>query len=118
MVNLGHLGGHVRGDMARGALCRRRASQIDHLVGNAYTLVTKCRTYEDGKSLEPHNNLARVPRSDAFLRAVGRTKMVGDCAHCAAWLCNAIGKGLVIDLSAWVAEGDGRGVLEHMQQVW
>ena len=43
---------------------------------------------------------------------------MGDYAHCAARLCNAIAKRLGSDLSAWVAAGDGRGIIGRMQEVW
>ena len=42
---------------------------------------------------------------------------MGDYAHCAARLCNAIAKRLGSDLSAWVAAGDGRGMIGRMQEV-
>ena len=79
--------------------------------------VTKCCTCEDGDGLEPHDNVTPMARWGAFLRAVRRTKRVGDYAHCAARLCIAIAKCLVSDLSAWVAGGDGRGVIGCMQEV-
>ena len=83
-----------------------------------YSPVTKCWTCDDGDSLEPHDNVPPMARQGAFLRALQRTKRVGDYAHCAARLCNAIAKRLASDLSAWVASGDGRGVIGRMQEVW
>ena len=85
---------------------------------SSYSLVTKCWTCEDGDSLELHDNVTLMACWGAFLRAMRRTKRVGDYAHCAARLCNAIAKRLASDLSAWVAVGDGRGVLGCMQEVW
>ena len=64
-----------------------------------YSPVTKCWTCEVGDSLELHDNVTPMARWGAVLRAVRRTKSVGDYAHCAAWLCNAIAKRLASDLS-------------------
>ena len=43
---------------------------------------------------------------------------MGDYAHCAARLCNAIAKRLGSDVSARVASGDGWWVIGRMQEVW
>ena len=82
-----------------------------------YSPVTKCSTREDGDNLEPCDNITLMAPWGAFLRAPRRTKRVGACAHCAARFCNAIAKRLGSDLSAWVAGGDGRGVIGRMQEV-
>ena len=83
-----------------------------------YSPMSKFWTCEDGDSLEPHDNVTPMAPWGAFLRAVRRTMRVADYAHCAARLCNSIAKQLVSDLSAWVAGGDGRGVIDRMQEVW
>ena len=111
--------------------------QIEYLETNCNVVLTgrqtmgfECFLIRDGKgmqmsnrlldmdSLEPNDNVTALPRWGAFLRGMRRTKRVGDYAHCAARLCNAIAKRQGSDLSAWVAAGDGGGIIGRVQEVW
>ena len=54
----------------------------------------------------------------AFLRAILPPRCVGDYAHATDRLCNATQIRLQQDVSYWVQEGDGRGVIGRLKDVW
>ena len=54
----------------------------------------------------------------AFLRAIPPLRRGGDYAHATARLCNATQKRLQQDVSFGVQEGDGRGVIGCLKDVW
>ena len=80
----------------------------------------------DGKSwscdnhhnVEPVEGVNEQVRWGAFLWAIPPPWPVGDYAHATVRLCNATQKRLQQDVSSWVQEEDGRGVIGRLKDVW
>ena len=78
----------------------------------------KCWSCDDHGSPEPVEGVNEQVRWGAFLRAIPPPRCVGDYAHATARLCNATQKRLQQDVSFRVQEGDGRGVIGRLKDVW
>ena len=78
----------------------------------------KCWSCDDHDSLEPVEGVNEQVRCGAFLRAIPPPRRVGDYAHATARLCHATQKRLQQDVSFWVQEGVGRGVIGRLKDLW
>ena len=78
----------------------------------------KCWSCDDHDRLEPVEGVNEQVRWGAFLRAIPAPRRGGDYAHATDYLCNATQKRLQQDVSSWVQEGDGRGVVARLKDVW
>ena len=91
----------------------RRGMQVTN-----YSPDGKCWSCDDHDSPEPVERVNEQMRWRAFLRAIPPPWRVGDYAHATAPLCNATQKKLQQYVSSWVQEGDGRGVIGRLKDVW
>ena len=77
-----------------------------------------CRCCDDGSSLQLANVVPPTPQWVAFLHCVPPHRQVGDYAHALACICNAVRKRLSVNVSVWVANGDGPGSVGRLKELW
>ena len=83
-----------------------------------YPLDGKCWSCDDHDSLGPVDGVNEQLRLGAFLWAIRPPRRIGDYAYATVRLCNEAQKRLQQDVSSWVKQGDGRGVIGHLMDVW
>ena len=89
----------------------------DMQVAN-YSPDGKCWSCDDHDSLEPVEGVNEKVRWGAFLRAIPPPRRFWDYAYATTRLCNETQERLQQDVSSWVQEGDGRGVIGRLKDVW
>lgn len=78
----------------------------------------KCWCCNNVDGLEQQDTIDPVARWGAFLRAIPTDRRVGDYVHAACRICCAIQKRVGANVSQWVREGDGRGAVGALQDLW
>ena len=78
----------------------------------------KCWSCVDRDSLKPAEGVNEQVRWGAFLRVIPPLRRVGDDANATARLCDATQNRLQQDVSSWVQEGDGWGVIGRVKELW